>query len=75
MNPVLPPKPSTSARGWVCELCDGSALVFARKKNEDSSPVIFRCTCYRGENDRRKFPSWRDAGADYLREERPKEKA
>ncbi len=47
---------------WVDrpDLAHGREWV-AHEENDRTTPTIFRCSCYRGQNDRRAFPRWDNA--------------
>jgi hypothetical protein len=49
-------------REWICSGCNGAGVVLATDlEKPDAMPTVFRCSCYRGEHDRRAFPLWKNA--------------
>jgi hypothetical protein len=64
--PVPPGKQKADAkdpkREWICTGCNGAGVVLATDlEAPDAGPTVFRCSCYRGEHDRRPYPSWKNA--------------
>lgn len=52
---------------FKCIQCSDTGVVLAELKDGPPGPYAFRCNCYRGQSDKRRYPPWSLANAALYR--------